>query len=169
MKKHRAGSVVARRDVWQLGWASFWVSQGGRRRCRTSRMTWCAGGRSARSYCGRQVGDWMRINLFQPNGYITWHHAWNSAFCPHNALLCCLWISEQTANLPYKIFFKTSNVIYHNLASYVISPKNVFCLIYFCNITKDDIVRTVYHLVIYMQSNKIHNVVLMSKFIQHLC
>ena len=27
-----------------------------------------------------------------------------------------------------------------------------------------DIVGTVYHLVIYMQSNKIHNVVLMSKF-----
>ena len=32
-----------------------------------------------------------------------------------------------------------------------------------------DIVGTVYHLVIYMQSNKMHNVVLMSKFIQHLC
>ena len=31
-----------------------------------------------------------------------------------------------------------------------------------------DIVGTVYHLVIYMQSNKIQNVVLMSKFIQHL-
>ena len=32
-----------------------------------------------------------------------------------------------------------------------------------------DIVRTVYHLVIYMQSNKIHKVILMSEFIQHLC
>ena len=32
-----------------------------------------------------------------------------------------------------------------------------------------DIVGTVYHLVIYMQSNKIHKVILMSKFIQHLC
>jgi hypothetical protein len=31
-----------------------------------------------------------------------------------------------------------------------------------------DIVGTMYHLVIYM-SNKINNVVLMSKFIQHLC
>ena len=30
-----------------------------------------------------------------------------------------------------------------------------------------DIVGSVYHLVIYMQSNKTHNVVLMSKFIQH--
>ena len=34
---------------------------------------------------------------------------------------------------------------------------------------KLNIVWTVYHLVVYMQSNKIHNVVLMSKFIQHLC
>ena len=33
---------------------------------------------------------------------------------------------------------------------------------------KLEIVGTVYNLVIYMQSNKIHNVVLMSKFIQHL-
>ena len=32
-----------------------------------------------------------------------------------------------------------------------------------------DIVGTVYHLVIYMQSNKIHKVILMNKFIQHLC
>ena len=32
-----------------------------------------------------------------------------------------------------------------------------------------DTVRTVYHPVIYMQSNKIHKVILMSKFIQHLC
>ena len=34
---------------------------------------------------------------------------------------------------------------------------------------KLDTAGTVYHLVIYMQSNKIHNVVLTSKFIQHLC
>ena len=34
---------------------------------------------------------------------------------------------------------------------------------------KVDIVGTVYHLVTYMQSNKIHKVTLMSKFIQHLC
>ena len=32
-----------------------------------------------------------------------------------------------------------------------------------------DIVGTVYHLVMYMQSNKIHKVILMSEFIQHLC
>ena len=32
-----------------------------------------------------------------------------------------------------------------------------------------DIVWTVYHLIIYMQSNKIHNVILMSEFIHHLC
>ena len=32
-----------------------------------------------------------------------------------------------------------------------------------------DIVGTVYHLVIYMQSNKVHKAILMSKFIQHLC
>ena len=32
-----------------------------------------------------------------------------------------------------------------------------------------DIAGTVYHLVIYMQSNKIHRVFLMSEFIQHLC
>ena len=31
-----------------------------------------------------------------------------------------------------------------------------------------DIVGAVYHLVIYMQSNKIYNVVLMSKFIRHI-
>ena len=32
-----------------------------------------------------------------------------------------------------------------------------------------DIVGTVYHLVIYMQSNKINSVILVSTFIQHLC
>ena len=32
-----------------------------------------------------------------------------------------------------------------------------------------EIVGTVYHLVIYMQSNKIHKVFLMSEFIHHLC
>ena len=32
-----------------------------------------------------------------------------------------------------------------------------------------DTVGTVYHLVIYMQANRIHKVILMSKFIQHLC
>ena len=43
-------------------------------------------------------------------------------------------------------------------------------LLRFCKILLYlDIVWTVYHLVIYMQSNKIHSVVLMSKFIQHLC
>ena len=31
------------------------------------------------------------------------------------------------------------------------------------------IVGTVFHLVIYMQSNKIHKVILMSKFIHHVC
>ena len=41
--------------------------------------------------------------------------------------------------------------------------------LYCDSLKKHDIVGTVYHLVIYTQSNKIHNVVLMSKFIQHLC
>ena len=34
---------------------------------------------------------------------------------------------------------------------------------------KVDIVGTVYHLVIYMQSNKVHKVILMSEFIYHVC
>ena len=37
-----------------------------------------------------------------------------------------------------------------------------------CN-KKLDIVETVYHLVIYMQSKKIDKMIVMSKFIQHLC
>ena len=37
------------------------------------------------------------------------------------------------------------------------------------NKIKFDIVGTVYHHVIYMQSNKIHKVILMSEFIQRLC
>ena len=38
------------------------------------------------------------------------------------------------------------------------------------HVEKLDIVGTVYHLVIYMQSNKIHNVVLMTEFfIHHIC
>ena len=43
------------------------------------------------------------------------------------------------------------------------------CEEYMKHVTYVDIVGRVYHLVINMQSNKLHKVILMSKFIQHLC
>ena len=63
---------------------------------------------------------------------------------------------------------KAVEVFYYNRTVHFLSDKKHSTITTMITLIHLDIGRTVYHLVIHTQSNKIHKVILMSKFIQHL-